>query len=51
MVGIAERLDVVLQRDPDRAAHEAAGGVASRREILALVDHLASVLDDQDTRS
>ena len=45
------RLDAVLQSDPDRAVHEAAGAAASRREILALVGHLASVIDDQDSRS
>ena len=45
------RLDAVLRSDPDRAVHEAAGAAASRREILALVGHLASVIDDQDSRS
>ena len=45
------RLDTVLQTHPDRAVHEATGTAASRREILTLVDHLASVLDDGNAGS
>jgi hypothetical protein len=37
---IDERFEAVLSTDPDRAAHEAAGAAATRRQILDLVGRI-----------